>query len=97
MVIYRSPLLVMAPLIAVGGVIAVVNPLLGFVAKAGWLSINQQATSILTVPLFGAGTDYTIFLASRYREELRRDPDAHLRCGPRRAASARRSPPARGR
>ncbi len=77
-IIYRSPILALIPLIAVGWVLSIVNALLGFVAQAGWLSISQQATSIMTVLLFGAGTDYTIFIASRYREELRRNPDAHL-------------------
>lgn len=77
-IIYRSPILALIPLVAVGWVLSIVNALLGFVAQAGWLSISQQATSIMTVLLFGAGTDYTIFIASRYREELRRTPDAHL-------------------
>ena len=77
-IIYRSPILALIPLVAVGWVLSIVNALLGFVAQAGWLSISQQATSIMTVLLFGAGTDYTIFIASRYREELRRNPDAHL-------------------
>jgi RND superfamily putative drug exporter len=74
-IIYRSPVLALIPLIAVGWVLAIVNALLGFIAQAGWLSISQQATSIMTVLLFGAGTDYTIFIASRYREELQRNPD----------------------
>lgn len=73
--IYRSPLLALAPLIAVGVATAVVNPLLGFAARGGLFPISQQAASILTILLFGAGTDYTIFLAARYREELGREPD----------------------
>lgn len=77
-VIYRSPILALIPLLAVGWVLSIVNALLGFIAQAGWLSISQQATSIMTVLLFGAGTDYTIFIASRYREELRRNSDARL-------------------
>ena len=75
LVIYRSPLLAVAPLVAVGVATAVVNPLLGFAAKGGLFPVNQQAASILTILLFGAGTDYTIFLAARYREELEREPD----------------------
>jgi uncharacterized membrane protein YdfJ with MMPL/SSD domain len=75
LVIYRSPLLAITPLVAVGVATAVVNPLLGFAAKAGLFPVNQQAVSILTILLFGAGTDYTIFLAARYREELEREAD----------------------
>jgi len=73
--IYRSPLLALAPLIAVGVATAVVNPLLAFAARGGLFPVGQQAASILTILLFGAGTDYTIFLAARYREELGREPD----------------------
>ncbi len=73
--IYRSPLLALAPLVAVGVATAVVNPLLGYAARGGLFPVNQQAASILTILLFGAGTDYTIFLAARYREELEREPD----------------------
>ncbi len=75
LVIYRSPLLAIAPLIAVGVATEVVDPLLGFAAKAGLFPVSQQAVSILTILLFGAGTDYTIFLVARYREELEREPD----------------------
>lgn len=73
--IYRSPLLALTPLIAVGVATAVVNPLLAYAAKGGLFPVSQQATSILTILIFGAGTDYTIFLAARYREELEREPD----------------------
>lgn len=75
LVIYRSPILAITPLVAVGVATAVVNPLLGFAAKGGLFPVNQQAFSILTILLFGAGADYTIFLAARYREELEREPD----------------------
>ncbi len=68
--LYRSPILAFLPLIGVGWALQVVDALLGFAGKAGYFSISQQATSIMTVLLFGAGTDYTIFIASRFREEL---------------------------
>jgi RND superfamily putative drug exporter len=76
--IYRSPILALTPLVAVGVATAVVNPLIGYAAKAGLFPVSQQAASILTILLFGAGTDYTIFLAARYREELEREPDRIL-------------------
>nr|BBH87672.1 hypothetical protein KTC_24230 [Thermosporothrix sp. COM3] len=77
-VIYRSPLLVLLPLIGVGIAQVVVNGLLGFGVQAHLFSISQDATSIVTVLLFGAGTDYTIFIVSRYREELQLEAD-HVR------------------
>ena len=76
-ILYRSPLLALLPLVAVGVAQQVVNGLLGFAAQAGWFSVSQMATSIATVLLFGAGTDYSIFIASRYREELELVQDRH--------------------
>ncbi len=77
-ILYRSPILAFLPLVAVGWALQIVDALLGFAGKAGLFGISQQATSIMTVLLFGAGTDYTIFIASRFREELLVTQDKHL-------------------
>lgn len=76
-VVYRSPILALLPLIGVSWALQVANALLGLAAKGGLFSVNQETSSIMTVLLFGAGTDYTIFIASRFREELRRTPEKH--------------------
>jgi RND superfamily putative drug exporter len=41
------------------------------------LTVNAQSAGILTVLVFGAGTDYALLLVARYREELRRHQDKH--------------------
>ena len=75
-VLYRSPLLALLPLVAVGVANVVVTGLLGFSAQAG-LSVAQMSASIATVLLFGAGTDYSIFIVARFREELEQTEDKY--------------------
>lgn len=77
LLVYRSPILALLPLLAVGLVLQVANSLLALATKGGVFPVSQQANSIATVLLFGAGTDYSIFIASRFREELRRTQDKH--------------------
>jgi len=69
-IIYRSPLLAIIPLLVVGLAYGVISPTLGFFADHGWIAKDSQAVSIMTVLLFGAGTDYCLFLISKYREIL---------------------------
>lgn len=75
LLIYRSPLLALIPLVAVGIVYMTLDPLLGWMADEGWITVDAQAISIMTVLLFGAGTDYCLFLISRYRQLLHHEPN----------------------
>lgn len=76
--LYRSPILALVPLVAVGMAFLLISPLLGFLADKGLIVIDGQAISIMTVLLFGAGTDYSIFLISRYRDELRHEENKYV-------------------
>ena len=69
-VIYRSPLLAIIPLLAAGIVYQVVNQLLGILG-AGGLDLAAQSLSIMSILLFAATIDYSLFVFSRYREELK--------------------------
>lgn len=75
LVIYRSPILAIIPLIGVGFAYGVLSPILGILADKEWITIDSQSISIMTVLLFGAGTDYCLFLISHYRDELRKVKD----------------------
>ncbi|MBN9392929.1 MAG: MMPL family transporter [Chloroflexi bacterium] len=75
LIVYRSPLLAITPLVVVFVASEAVNGLLALGAQAGWFEVTAQSNSIMEVLLFGVGVDYTIFLVSRYREELQRDSD----------------------
>lgn len=69
-IIYRSPLLAFIPLLSAAFVYEVVNQVLGLMGKSGLL-INNQTFSIMTILLFAAVIDYSLFVFSRYREELK--------------------------
>ena len=71
LLIYRSPILALIPLVAVGFAYGVTSPVLGKMAGEGWITVDSQAVSIMTVLLFGAGTDYCLFMISRFRQMLK--------------------------
>ena len=75
LVIFRSPVIALLPIIVIGAVSSTVNSLIAVVAKAFDLEIDTSVNSILLVVLFGVGTDYILFLMFRYRELLRAGED----------------------
>ncbi|MGA0122057.1 MAG: MMPL family transporter [Gaiellales bacterium] len=77
LLIYRSPIIAVVPLVVVGIAYAVAGGVVYLVVKAFDLPINGQATGILIILMFGAGTDYCIYLVARFREELRVREDTH--------------------
>jgi RND superfamily putative drug exporter len=64
-------LLALIPLLAAAFVYEVVSQTLGLMGKAG-LVISNQTFSIMTILLFAAVVDYSLFVFSRYREELKK-------------------------
>lgn len=72
-VIYRSPLLAITPLIIAGIVYGAVDRILGLAGKNDWFAVDSSAVSIMLVLLFAVLTDYSLFVFSRYREELRKN------------------------
>ncbi|WP_240793485.1 MMPL family transporter [Psychrobacillus vulpis] len=68
-VIYRSLILAIIPLIGAGIVYSVVDRLIGLTGKFTSITIENQALSIMMILLFAVITDYSLLLYSRYREE----------------------------
>ena len=74
--IYRSPFFLWIPLLSV--VFAEITAeALGYLLTKVGITVNGQSSSILSVLVLGAGTDYALLLVSRYREELHRHQDKH--------------------
>jgi putative drug exporter of the RND superfamily len=74
---YRSPVLWLLPVISAGVALTVAQAVIYLLAKHAGLTVNAQSAGILTVLVFGAGTDYALLLVARYREELRRHQNRH--------------------
>jgi putative drug exporter of the RND superfamily len=70
LVVYRSPVLALLPLISVGAAYLVAIGIAYLLIEAGWIVVNAEGTMLLLVLVFGAGTDYSLLLVHRYREEL---------------------------
>jgi RND superfamily putative drug exporter len=74
---YRSPVLWLLPLLSAGVALFAAQAVIYLLATKADLTVNAQSAGILTVLVFGAGTDYALLLVARYREELRRHEDKH--------------------
>jgi putative drug exporter of the RND superfamily len=73
---YRSPMLWLLPISSAGIALITAEAVIYEAARHG-LTVNALSVGILTVLVFGAGTDYALLLVARYREELRRNEDRH--------------------
>jgi putative drug exporter of the RND superfamily len=69
LLIYRSPVAIFVPLITIGVSYLVSRSIAGFIAIAG-LHVSSLVDAYLVVTLFGIGTDYCLFMVSRFKEEL---------------------------
>jgi RND superfamily putative drug exporter len=70
LIIYRSPVAMLLPLLAIGCSFAVARGLLGYMGTAG-VDFTTLVDAYLVVIIFGVGTDYCLFIVSRFREELK--------------------------
>ncbi|MBM7516630.1 MMPL family transporter [Nocardioides nitrophenolicus] len=71
---YRSPVLWLVPLLVVGIADQVAAVTATHALTGLGVAFDQSTTGILSVLVFGAGTDYALLLISRYRDELHRTP-----------------------
>ncbi|MGV8969665.1 MAG: MMPL family transporter [Microbacteriaceae bacterium] len=71
LVTYRSPWLWLVPLVVVGIADGLAGIVASRVAALAGIPLDASVTGILSVLVFGAGTNYALLLIARYRDELR--------------------------
>jgi len=71
LLIYRSPVASLVPLITIGCSYLVARGIIGYIAQSG-VNVPTLADAYLVVIIFGMGTDYCLFIVSRFREEIAR-------------------------
>lgn len=74
---YRSPVLWVVPLAVVGLADQLAATVATHVLRAVDVPWDESTIGILSVLVFGAGTNYALLLISRYRDELRRHSSRH--------------------
>jgi RND superfamily putative drug exporter len=75
LIIYRKPATIFLPLITIGASLAVAQAVVAGVAQLG-LNVSNQTITLLAGMMAGAGTDYAVFLISRYHDFLRLGADS---------------------
>jgi putative drug exporter of the RND superfamily len=77
LITYRSPWLWLVPLGVVGVGDQVASKSIDVLSRVTDVSSGGAVKGIVSVLVFGAGTNYALLLIARYREELRRHRDHH--------------------
>ncbi len=68
---YRSPWLWLVPLLVIGAADGLAGIVATWIAASIGITLDASVTGILSVLVFGAGTNYALLLIARYRDELR--------------------------
>ena len=76
LLIYRSPVSPLIPLFIVTVSYLITRGIVAILAD-GILTVSSYADILLVVVIYGAGTDYCLFLISRFREEVADNSNIH--------------------
>ena len=71
-IVYRSPLAVLVPLISVGAAFGLSIPVIAWFGQTFGVPVAFFSLQYVGFVLLGAGTNYGVFMLSRYKEEIRR-------------------------
>lgn len=77
LVIYRRPITALLPLITIAISVASAQGVVSALTTVG-LNVSAMTVALMTAMIVGAGTDYAVFLISRYHEYLRTGVDSDV-------------------
>ncbi|WP_418001107.1 RND family transporter [Mycobacterium haemophilum] len=70
-IIYRNPITMLLPLITIGASLLTAQAVVSGVSVLTGLAVSNQMIVLLSAMIAGAGTDYAVFLISRYHDYVR--------------------------
>ena len=70
-IIYRNPATMMLPLLTIGASLLTAQGVVAAISLFTGLAISNQTIVFLSAMIAGAGTDYAVFLISRYHDYVR--------------------------
>ncbi|MGX9670123.1 MMPL/RND family transporter [Mycobacterium sp. HM-7] len=76
LVVYRNPVTMMLPLAGIGMSLVIAQATVAGLSQLTGLGVSNQAIILLSAMIFGAGTDYAVFLISRYHDYVRQGSDS---------------------
>lgn len=75
LIVYRNPVTMLLPLIAIGGSLVIAQAVVAGCSQLTGLGVSNQSIVFLSAMIAGAGTDYAVFLISRYHDYVRLGED----------------------
>ncbi|MDR3662958.1 MAG: MMPL family transporter [Mycobacterium sp.] len=76
LVVYRNPVTMLVPLVGIGMSLVIAQAVVAGLSQLTGLGVSNQAIILLSAMIFGAGTDYAVFLISRYHDYVRQGADS---------------------
>ncbi|MHA7649250.1 MMPL/RND family transporter [Mycobacterium sp. ML4] len=75
LVVYRNPVTMLLPLTAIGLSLLIAQGAVAGLSTLSGMGVSNQSIVFLSAMVAGAGTDYAVFLISRYHDYLRQGAD----------------------
>lgn len=76
LVVYRNPITMLLPLVTIGASVLIAQAAVAGYSQLTGSGVSNQSIIFLSAILAGAGTDYAVFLISRYHDYVRSGADA---------------------